>query len=212
MTSNGRRLTLCLLLSGGAFACSAEPRQPVEHPRATTALSGSEAEENYGDTTAVRDTTENLTPVVPKSDMPGEPGHHAPVATDGVASDTPGVLPGDMPLPPVLPIEGDKAEKPTDGDQVADQKPRKHDGEGRPLTASDQGTSKKDIAITKRIRESVLENNNLSFTAKNVKIITVDGRVTLSGAVRNQLEARAIEDAAMAVAGQGQVENQLQVR
>jgi hyperosmotically inducible protein len=212
MTSIGRQFALCLLLVGGATACSTEPRTPVEHAQQTTAFSGSEAD-NYGDTTAVRDTTENLTPVVPTNDLPGEPGERSPVASDEVASDVPGVLPTDMPMPPVAPIEEPKTDKPAAGDAVAaDNSPGKRDGGGKPLTASDQGTSKKDLEITKRIRESVLDNNNLSFTAKNVKIITVDGRVTLSGAVRNQIEKRAIEDAALAVAGQGQVRNQIEVR
>lgn len=222
MTNTGQRLALSLLLVGGAAACSTDSRQPVESPgSSSTAFSGSEAEDNYGDTTAVRDTTQNLTPVVPTNDLPGEPGQRSPVAGDELASDTPGVLPSDMPPPPVGRIDQSLSEsaadkpgkKPQAGDAVAaDDSNVKRDATGRPLTASEQGTSKRDLEITKRIRESVLDNEQLSFTAKNVKIITVDGRVTLRGPVRNQAERREIEKAALAIAGDGQVSNQIEVR
>jgi hyperosmotically inducible protein len=221
MTNTGQRIALSLLLVGGAAACSTDSRQPVESPRSSTAFSGAEAEDNYGDTTAVRDTTHNITPVVPSNDLPGEPGQRGPVAGDQLASDVPGVLPTDMPPPPVGRIDqplsepaADKpATKPQAGDAIAaDDSNIKRDGKGRPLTASDQGTSKRDLEITKRIRESVLDNDQLSFTAKNVKIITVDGRVTLRGPVRNQAERREIEKAALAIAGDGQVSNHIEVR
>ena len=66
--------------------------------------------------------------------------------------------------------------------------------------------------LTKRIRETVVDNDTLSFTAKNVKIITQNGKVTLRGPVRNQHERREIEQVAVKVAGEGQVENELEIR
>jgi len=77
--------------------------------------------------------------------------------------------------------------------------------------AEQQGKSAKDREITQRIRESLVTQNDLSFTAKNVKVITSDGRVTLRGPVRNSHEKVAIENVARNVAGTDHVANQLQV-
>ena len=53
------------------------------------------------------------------------------------------------------------------------------------LTPLDQSNSSSDIEITQQIRKKVIDNDDLSFNAKNVKIITVAGKVTLRGPVRN---------------------------
>ncbi len=86
------------------------------------------------------------------------------------------------------------------------------DRDNATLTPGDQSNTERDLEITKRIRETVVDNDSLSFTAKNVKIITVDGRVTLRGPVKNEQERRAIEQAAVAVAGRGQVSNEIEIR
>jgi len=57
-----------------------------------------------------------------------------------------------------------------------------------------------------------MKDDSLSFTAKNVKIITVDGKVTLRGPVKSEAERSAIEAAARRVAGAAQVDNQLEVK
>jgi osmotically-inducible protein OsmY len=86
------------------------------------------------------------------------------------------------------------------------------DRDNRTLTPGDQSNSERDLEITQRIRETVVDDDSLSFTAKNVKIITVDGHVTLRGPVKNEQERRAIEQAAVAVAGKEQVVSELEVR
>jgi osmotically-inducible protein OsmY len=85
------------------------------------------------------------------------------------------------------------------------------DREGDTLTPGDQSNTKGDLEITRRIRETVVDDDSLSFTAKNVKIITVAGKVTLRGPVNSQAERAAIEKKALAVAGAGQVVNELEV-
>jgi len=80
------------------------------------------------------------------------------------------------------------------------------------LTPMDQGTSESDRKITQQIRQSVVKDGSLSFTAKNVKIITINGKVTLRGPVKTAAERTAIEAAAKNVAGVGQVDNQLDVK
>jgi osmotically-inducible protein OsmY len=54
-------------------------------------------------------------------------------------------------------------------------------------------------------------DDSLSTTAHNVKIITVDGVVTLRGPVNNDQEKAKIADAAKKIAGVKQVDNQLEV-
>jgi len=85
------------------------------------------------------------------------------------------------------------------------------DREGATLTPGDQSNSEGDLEITRRIRETVVDDDGLSFAAKNIKIITVDGRVTLRGPVSSNAERTTIEKMAVAVAGTGRVVNQLEI-
>ena len=55
------------------------------------------------------------------------------------------------------------------------------------LNPTDQGDSGKDIQITKDIRSTIV-SSDLSFNAKNIKIITNDEHVTLKGVVETQAE------------------------
>src|SRR5262245_36720308 len=50
-------------------------------------------------------------------------------------------------------------------------------------TADQQSNSKDDLEITREIRRAVVEDKSLSTSAHNVKIVTVDGIVTLRGPV-----------------------------
>src|SRR5216684_4022303 len=69
------------------------------------------------------------------------------------------------------------------------------------LTAADQSDKPEDIAVTQHIRQSIVADKNLSTDGKNVKIITIDGAVTLRGPVRDAFEKQLIEKAAIKVAG-----------
>jgi hypothetical protein len=86
------------------------------------------------------------------------------------------------------------------------------DRSGDTLTPGDQGGSESDRDITQKIRRSITQNDQLSADAKNVKIITVNGKVTLRGPVKNDREAKAIMDAAQSVAPAGAVDNKLEVK
>jgi osmotically-inducible protein OsmY len=79
------------------------------------------------------------------------------------------------------------------------------------LTAEDQGTSEEDVAATKQIRELVNEDDSLSIAAKNVKIITRNGMVTLRGRVESEQERLRIEANAREVVGSSRVENLITV-
>jgi hyperosmotically inducible protein len=78
-------------------------------------------------------------------------------------------------------------------------------------TADQQKMNPADRAITQKIRKAIHEDTTLSTYAHNVKIIAQDGKVTLRGPVRSEDEKSNIEAKAVAVAGQGNVTNQLEV-
>jgi len=56
-----------------------------------------------------------------------------------------------------------------------------------------------------------VKDKSLSTYAHNIKIITQDGKVTLKGPVRSEEEKASIESKAVAIAGQNNVTNQLEV-
>lgn len=86
------------------------------------------------------------------------------------------------------------------------------DRHGANPTPLDQGNGKDDIRITADIRKGVVSDSSLSFTAKNVKIITTGGKVVLRGPVKSAQERATIEAKARATAGVSDVDNQLEVK
>jgi osmotically-inducible protein OsmY len=93
-----------------------------------------------------------------------------------------------------------------------DTKVNERDTKSGALTPMDQNNNANDLKITQRIRQAVMADDSLSFTAKNVKIITQNGKVTLRGPVNSAQERSAIDAAARKVAGAAQVDNQLEVK
>jgi len=85
------------------------------------------------------------------------------------------------------------------------------DRSSKTLTPMDQGSSEADRNTTMQIRQALMRDKTLSFTAKNVKVITINGKVTLRGTVKRDAERTAIDNAARNVAGSSQVESQLEV-
>lgn len=79
------------------------------------------------------------------------------------------------------------------------------------VTADDQGLNAADRKTTQAIRKAVTADDTLSIYAKNVKIVTRDGLVTLRGPVRSAEEKQSIEAKAAAVAGAANVTNELTV-
>ena len=81
------------------------------------------------------------------------------------------------------------------------------------LTPGDQGTSDADRQITQKVRQMVVSStNDYSMTAKNIKIITDNGKVTLRGPVKTDAEKSGIESIAKNVAGDANVDDQLEVK
>ena len=86
------------------------------------------------------------------------------------------------------------------------------DRSGETRTPGDQSNSSEDVKITAAIRSAVFKEDSLSATAKNVKIITADGTVTLRGPVQSEAEKAKIAELAQSAAGNAKIDNQLEVK
>jgi hyperosmotically inducible protein len=86
------------------------------------------------------------------------------------------------------------------------------DRSGETKTSGDQSNSSQDIKITGDVRRAIVKDNSLTSTAKNVKVITAGGVVTLRGPVNSAEEKSKIEQLATAAAGGAKVDNQLEVK
>gem|GEM_PF-712844 len=113
--------------------------------------------------------------------------------------------------PPATNAAGMPAQNPTSG-APDNSRVNARDKDSKALTPMDQGGSEADRNITQQIRQAVVKDGSLSFTAKNVKIITINGKVTLRGPVKSDAERASIEAAAKSAAGVTQVDNQLEVK
>ena len=80
------------------------------------------------------------------------------------------------------------------------------------MTAGEQSNNNVDIELTRKIRRAVVKNDSLSMMAHNIKIVTVNGAVTLRGPVRTEEEKATIASTAEQIAGADRVDNQLQVK
>jgi hypothetical protein len=80
------------------------------------------------------------------------------------------------------------------------------------LTAGDQPENESDRKITQAVRKTIMANDQLSAEAKNIKIITVNGKVTLRGPVKTEEEKKAVESAVQGLGGVSGVDNQLEVK
>jgi hyperosmotically inducible protein len=99
-----------------------------------------------------------------------------------------------------------KADKPADNTAK-----NERDREEPTKTPFDQEEDKGDIAITAAIRQAVVGDDSLSVNAKNVKIITADGVVTLRGPVESDGEKTTIAKLAQTTEGVQRVDNQLEI-
>jgi len=86
------------------------------------------------------------------------------------------------------------------------------DRDGAALTPEDQGDSAADRKVTQQIRQAIMADDSLSFASKNIKIITVNGKVTLRGTVPTSGERTTVEGAARKFSGSNQVDNQLEIK
>lgn len=85
------------------------------------------------------------------------------------------------------------------------------DRENNTMTPEDQGDSDADLKLTKDIRSAVV-GSDLSFNAKNVKIISNDGQVVLRGVVDSKEEHEAVLKLAKDKSNGAKVTDQIEVK
>jgi len=85
------------------------------------------------------------------------------------------------------------------------------DSNGNTKTPIDQDETSSDVQITADIRKQILATEGMSVNARNAKIITSKGRVTLRGPVNDDAEKAKVEKIAAGVAGAGNVTSELEV-
>lgn len=86
------------------------------------------------------------------------------------------------------------------------------DRSGQTQTSGDQSNSPADLKITQNIRSALMKNDDLSMTAKNIKVITANGQVTLRGPVKTAQEKTKISQVARSAGGGAQIVDQLEVK
>lgn len=69
-----------------------------------------------------------------------------------------------------------------------------------------------DRAITRNVRKAIMADKSLSTYAHNVKVITVNGQVTLKGPVHSEDEKQKVQAAAASVVSPDAITNQLTVK
>ena len=86
------------------------------------------------------------------------------------------------------------------------------DRSGESKTSGDQSNSSADLKITQAIRQALMKESELSTTAKNIKIITANGQVTLRGPVKTAQEKAKVDQIAKSAASGAQIDDQLDVK
>ena len=78
-------------------------------------------------------------------------------------------------------------------------------------TAGQQSNAKSDRELTRKIRQALVKDKDLSTYAHNIKVITSGGAVTLKGPVRSEDEKKAVEAKAAEAAGGASITSQIEV-
>ena len=78
-------------------------------------------------------------------------------------------------------------------------------------TADKQSNAASDRALTQQVRKAIMQDKSMSTYAHNLKVVTQNGQVTLSGPVRTDEEKQAIVQKAAEIAGQDRIVDQISV-
>jgi hyperosmotically inducible periplasmic protein len=105
-------------------------------------------------------------------------------------------------------VSADQAGAPTAADNTGKNVRDRNDAT---LTPTDQSENEVDRTLTQRVRQAVVDDDSLSTNAKNVKIISQNGAVTLRGPVKNEEERKKVVAKAQQIAGEKNVDNQLEI-
>lgn len=193
----GALLCLC-----GIAACSNHPSETAKDPSSVddTRLTATEPEMRPASLEATSPPTSDTAPAT-----------QTPAVADTKGTTSSDFKGSDVPRSAAEPPSATPGTAPP-GTQPDNTKVNERDRDNTTLTPMDQRNNETDLKVTQQIRQAVMADDSLSFTAKNVKIITQNGKVTLRGPVKTAEERNAIEAAARKVAGVTQVDNQIEVK
>jgi osmotically-inducible protein OsmY len=85
------------------------------------------------------------------------------------------------------------------------------DAKGNTVTTEGQPQNKRDEKLMQRVRKSINDEKSLSVDAKNIKVVSVNGKLTLRGPVQSAAERDLITRRASDIAGMENVDDQLKV-
>jgi osmotically-inducible protein OsmY len=83
---------------------------------------------------------------------------------------------------------------------------------GQTGSADNQSNAKEDRLTTANIRKAIIADKDLSTYAHNIKIITVNGSVTLKGPVKSEDEKQKVASDAAGVVSADRITNNLTVK
>jgi hyperosmotically inducible periplasmic protein len=86
------------------------------------------------------------------------------------------------------------------------------DRSGETDTSGDQSNNSADLKITQAVRRALMQDNQLSTTAKNIKVITANGQVTLRGPVNTAQEKAKIDQIVKSAAGGARIVDELDIK
>lgn len=86
------------------------------------------------------------------------------------------------------------------------------DRSGETQTSGDQSNTPADLKITQDIRRALMKDSGLSTSAKNIKVITANGQVTLRGPIKTAEEKAKINQIARSASNGAQIVDQLEVK
>lgn len=132
----------------------------------------------------------------------------APVTTDPTPATSSTPATSYTPATSSTPATSADATRPTSPDNTA---VNERDAVRDTKTPIDQDENQADVTRTAEIRKRLLDQPDMSVNARNAKIITSQGKVTLRGPVDSEAERDALVKIATEIAGAENVDNQLEV-
>src|SRR5664280_1849197 len=186
----------CTLTAAACGSSSTRPAQDATSGTAATATAQSST------STASQPVVANLQPVSATTDNTVER-----TATGDKKATGASPYVATKPVPPAVEANPGVADETKNAENTKNNTRDRHNS----LTPMDQGNSAAETKITANIRKGIMGDKTVSFTGKNVKVITVGTNVTLRGPVKNDKERTAIEGIAKRTAGVSDVDNQLEI-
>lgn len=193
-------------------ACGGESRQEARDP--STATSPSESSTMTTSSENPTTTTTTTAPAPARTTASGDRTDTAMGTGSSSSSAAPSTMGTSSPAPQPSATDAPVANNPGSAEQTKSADNTKNNDRDRhgALTPMDQGNSGAETKVTAAVRKGIMAEKSLSFSAKNVKVITTGTKVTLRGTVKSDQEKTTIADIAKRTDGVTDVDNQLEVK